>query len=178
MLAGVLDANEGRDVMPDIKSGEEGVMMKIAGALVNMPSVELNATLCGPHVVCEKKSKALHAGALKPVCGMLEAALLWHKEFWHELEQQGFMFDPRDPSVANREKKGSQHAFLSHVDDLKSSHKNPKVNDHFEKQSQDDCGQHGKVANHCPADDMIGDFHNEPLQGKKFRKFHDMILGC
>jgi hypothetical protein len=29
----------------------------------------------------------------------------------------------------------------------------------------------------CPTHDMIGDFHTKPLQGEKFRKFRDNILG-
>jgi hypothetical protein len=31
---------------------------------------------------------------------------------------------------------------------------------------------------YCPADDMVGDFHTKPLQGEKFWKFRNGILGC
>ena len=31
---------------------------------------------------------------------------------------------------------------------------------------------------YCPTDDMAGDFHTKPLQGEKFRKFRNAILGC
>jgi hypothetical protein len=31
---------------------------------------------------------------------------------------------------------------------------------------------------YCPTDEMVGDFHTKPLQGEKFRKFQDAILGC
>ena len=31
---------------------------------------------------------------------------------------------------------------------------------------------------YCPTDDMVGDFHTKPLQGEKFRKFRNIILGC
>ena len=31
---------------------------------------------------------------------------------------------------------------------------------------------------YCPTDDMIGDFHTKPLQGAKFQKFRNAILGC
>jgi hypothetical protein len=31
---------------------------------------------------------------------------------------------------------------------------------------------------YCPTDDMVGDFHTKPLQGEKFPKFRNMILGC
>ena len=31
---------------------------------------------------------------------------------------------------------------------------------------------------YCPTGDMVGDFHTKPLQGEKFRKFRNAILGC
>jgi hypothetical protein len=31
---------------------------------------------------------------------------------------------------------------------------------------------------YCPTDDMVGDFHTKPLQGEKFCKFRNEILGC
>jgi hypothetical protein len=31
---------------------------------------------------------------------------------------------------------------------------------------------------YCPTDDMVGDFHTKPLQGEKFPKFRNAILGC
>ena len=31
---------------------------------------------------------------------------------------------------------------------------------------------------YCPTDDMIEDFHTKPLQGEKFRKLRNEILGC
>jgi hypothetical protein len=31
---------------------------------------------------------------------------------------------------------------------------------------------------YCPTDDMVGDFHTKPLQGEKFRKFQNAIIGC
>jgi hypothetical protein len=31
---------------------------------------------------------------------------------------------------------------------------------------------------YCPADNMVRDFHTKPLQGEKFRKFRNAILGC
>jgi hypothetical protein len=66
MLTGVIDAHEGRDIMtcdipnafiqalmPEIKTGEERVMMKITGVLVDM-LVELNPEQYEPYVVYEK----------------------------------------------------------------------------------------------------------------------------
>jgi hypothetical protein len=65
------------------------------------------------------------------------------------VEVKGFNFNPYDPCVANRTEKGLQHTILFHVDDLKSSHKDPKVNNQFDKWLQDNYGEHGEVTIHC-----------------------------
>jgi hypothetical protein len=118
--------------VPETKSGDEQAMMKIAGALVDM-LVKLNPEPCGPCVVCEKTRKVPRVRALRAICGTLEAALLWHTKFQKELEAEGFKFNPCDPCVATCQRKGSQHVLLFHVDDLKSSHEDSRVNDEFEK---------------------------------------------
>jgi hypothetical protein len=45
-------------------------------------------------------------------------------------------------------KKGSQHTLLFHVEHLKSSQKDPKVNDQFNKWLQQNYGAHGEVTIH------------------------------
>ena len=160
MLTAVIDAKEERNIMtcdipnafiqaemPEIKNGEERVMMKITGVLVDM-LIEINSALYSPYVVYENGKKVLYVLVLRAIYGMLEAALLWYKKFRKELEGQGFKFNPYDPCVANRMKEGSQHTILFHVDDLKSSHKSSKVNDKFEQWLQKQYGKHGKVASH------------------------------
>jgi hypothetical protein len=72
MLTGVIDAHEGHDVMacnipnafiqalmPEIRTGEERVVINITGVLVGM-LVELNPELYGPYVVYEKTRKILY----------------------------------------------------------------------------------------------------------------------
>jgi hypothetical protein len=61
-------------------------------------------------------------------------------------QNKGFKFNPYDPCVANRTEKRSQHTLLFHVDDLKSSHKDSKVTDQFDKWLQENYGEHGEVA--------------------------------
>jgi hypothetical protein len=104
--------------------------MKIAGVLVDMP-VELNPESHGPCVVHEKTRKVLCVQALRAICGMSQAALPWHKKFRTEFEAEGLKFNPHDPCVANHQRKGLQHALLFHVNDLKSSNKDSRVNDEF-----------------------------------------------
>jgi hypothetical protein len=162
MLTAVIDPHEERDVMtcdisnpfiqalmPKVKDEGERVMMKITGVLVDM-LVELNPELYGPNVVYEKhrRNKVLYVQVMRAIYGMLEAAILWYKKFRGELEQKGFKFNPYDPCVAKRTEKGSQHTLLFHVDDVKSSHKDSKVNDQFDKWLQENYGEHGEVAIH------------------------------
>jgi hypothetical protein len=66
---------------------------------------------------------------MRAIYGMLEGAILWYRKLRGELEQAGFKFNPYDPCVTNQNEGGSQHTLLFHVDDLKSSHKDPKGND-------------------------------------------------
>jgi hypothetical protein len=93
MLTAVIDAHEGRDVMtcdipnvfiqalmPEVKDGDERVMMKITGVLVDM-LVKLNPELYGPYMVYEKNRKVLYVQVIRANYGMLEAALLWYKKF-------------------------------------------------------------------------------------------------
>jgi hypothetical protein len=67
-------------LMPEVKDGNERVMMKITGVLVNM-LVKLNPELYGPYVVYEKNRKVLYVRVIRAIYGMLEAALLWYKKF-------------------------------------------------------------------------------------------------
>ena len=64
---------------------------------------------------------------------MLQASLLFYKKLRKDLEEIGFTVNPYDPCVANRIINGKQHTVTWHVDDLKSSHVDPKVNDDFHK---------------------------------------------
>jgi hypothetical protein len=94
MLTAVIDAHEERNVMtcdisnafiqalmPEVKDGDERVMMKITGVLVDM-LVELNPALYGPVVnKRNRRNKALYVQVMRAIYGMLEAAILWYKKF-------------------------------------------------------------------------------------------------
>ena len=58
-------------------------------------------------------------------------AILWYKEFKATLKKIGFKFTLYGPCVVNRVVKHKQHTVRFHVDDLKSSHKDPNVNTKF-----------------------------------------------
>jgi hypothetical protein len=130
--------------LPKKEPGEDRVVMKITGVLVDM-IVDINPELYGPAVVLENQKKNLYVEVLKAIYGMLEAALLWYKTFRKDLEDNGFVFNPYDPCVANKKVQGLQQTIIFHVDNLKSSHKSKLVNDRFGKWLNSMYGKHGKV---------------------------------
>jgi hypothetical protein len=118
MITGVIKAKEERDVMtwdipnvfiqaylPKKEPGEDRVVMKITGVLVNM-LVNINPELYGPAIVLENCKKVLYVEVLKAMYGMLEAALLWYKTFRKDLKDIGFVFNPYNPCAANKKVQG------------------------------------------------------------------------
>jgi hypothetical protein len=130
--------------MPELEEGDERVIMKMTGILLEL-MVELAPELYGPYVVFENGKRVLYLQVLRALYGMLIAALLWYKMFRKDLEQIGFEFNSYDPCVANRDIKNKQQTIRFHVDDLKSSHVDSKVNDEFLEWANDKYGRHGKV---------------------------------
>jgi hypothetical protein len=122
-------------------------MMKITGVLVDM-LVDINPILYGPCTVYEKGRKVFYVQILRAIYGMLLARVLWYNKLQGELEGVGFIFNSYIPCVMNRTKKGSQHTVVFHMDYLKSSHNDPKVNDKFDKWFQVKYSEHGPVTMH------------------------------
>ena len=65
--------------MPEVKPGEERVMMKFTGVLVDI-LVQLSPEVYGPYVVFENGRKVIYVQVLRAIYGMLQAALLWYKK--------------------------------------------------------------------------------------------------
>ena len=70
----------------------------------------------------------------------MQANLLFYRKLRKELEGYGLIANPYDPSNMMT-KGGKQLTVAWHVDDLKSSHVDPKVNDEFQKWLQAEYGQ-------------------------------------
>jgi hypothetical protein len=126
------------------EDGDERVIMKITGVLVDL-LVSIDPTKYGPFVVTEKGTKTLYVQVVRALYGMLVASLVWYRQFKLDLETVGFHFNPYDPCIANRKVNGSTHTIKFHVDDLMSSHKDPKVNDNFLSWLNNKYGGHGEV---------------------------------
>ena len=99
----------------------------------------------GPYVAFENGRKVLYLQVLRAVYRMLDAALIWYCKLCDNLEGIGFVFNPCDPCVANCFVKGSQQSVRFHVDDLKSSHLSPRVNNLFLVWLNKLYGSHGEV---------------------------------
>jgi len=62
---------------------------------------------------------------------MIKSPLLFYRKLVKDLQSIGFVINPYDICVANRMVNGKQQTVAWHVDDLKVSHADPKVNDQF-----------------------------------------------
>ena len=107
--------------------------------MVDMP-LEIDPS-CEECVTHEKRQKVLYVHILRAIYGMLMSGLLFYKKFRKAIEGKGYEVNPYDPCVANKMINGKQHTLSWHVDDLKGSHVDPKVNDEFQKWSQKEFGQ-------------------------------------
>ena len=156
-LTSIISSKENRDVMsadipnafiqasmPAIKNGEDRVIMKMTGVLLEL-LVNLAPETYGRFVVFENGKKVLYLQVLRALYGMLLSALLWYRRLRKDLEDQEFIFNPYDSCVANRMVNGKQHTVMFHVDDLMSSHSDYKVNDKFLVWLNEMYGNHGEV---------------------------------
>ncbi len=104
--------------------------MKIQGPLVDM-LLKIAPEVYNNYWTYEGQTKVLYIMMLKAIYGMLQSSLLYYKKFWKDIESIGFKVNPYDPCVTNCIVNGKQHTISWHVDDLKSSHLDSKVNDQF-----------------------------------------------
>ena len=78
--------------------------------------------------------------------GTLKAAILFWKKLSNSIKEMGFTINPYDCCIAKNIINGSQCTILWHVDDLKLSHKYPKVIDKIIASLDDEYGKTGKMS--------------------------------
>jgi hypothetical protein len=118
-------------VQTPIPQGGNKIIMKIRGSLVDI-LLEICPGVYDNYVLYEGKQKVLYVKMLMALYGMMIASLLYYKKFCKDIETIGFEVNPYDICVANRKVNGKQHTVTWHVDGLRSSHEDPKVNGNFE----------------------------------------------
>ena len=91
-ITSVINAKENRDIMtcdilnafiqahmPQTKAGNERVVMKITGMMVDL-LVQLSPNTYGQYVVFERGTKVIYLQVLRALYGMLVAAILWYQK--------------------------------------------------------------------------------------------------
>jgi len=80
------------------------------------------------HIWYNKKGKLmLYIQLKKALYGTLQATLLFWKLLSETLQEWGFVLNPYDKCMANKDIEGKQCMILWHVDDLKISHVDKNV---------------------------------------------------
>ena len=108
------------------------MMMKIKGKLIDI-LIEIRPETYSNYVVIENGQRVLYVKLVQAFYSMLISAVLCYKKLRHDLEDVGFLVNPYDICVANQIIQGTQHTVVWHVDDIRSSHMLPEVNDQFLK---------------------------------------------
>mmetsp|Transcript_16608 Transcript_16608/g.23570 ORF Transcript_16608/g.23570 Transcript_16608/m.23570 type:complete len:462 (-) Transcript_16608:60-1445(-) len=87
----------------------------------------------GEDLFVENGMEVLYLRIIQALYGCVESALLWYETFKGKLEQIGFVINPYDRCIANKEVNDSQCKITWYVDDAKTSHKSPSVVTHMIK---------------------------------------------
>ena len=115
LITAAIDGHEDRDVcIMDIPGAflqaenDEFVLMLLRGKLAEM-MVKVDPELYQKYVIMSPKGQPmLYVKLNKALYGLLRSALLFYKKLVSELIEMGFVLNPYDPCVANREVNGSQ----------------------------------------------------------------------
>ena len=93
------------------------------------------------YTVPEGNQNVIYVHITQAIYGMLISAMLFYHKLTKALLSYSFKLNPYYPCVANKMVNGHQLTVCWHVDDLKSSHIDPKVNDEFLQWIKDMFGQ-------------------------------------
>ena len=97
------------------------------------------------YMVTKGNQKVLYVHITQAIYRMLVSAMLFHCKLTKALLSYGFELNPYDPCVVNKMVNDEQLTICLHVDDLKSSHINPKVHNKFLQWIKDIFRQLGEV---------------------------------
>ena len=109
------------------------------------------------YMVTKGNQKVLYVHVTQAIYGMLVSTMLSYHKLTKALLSYGFELNPYDPCVANKMINSEQLTICCYVDNLKSSHIDPKVNDKFLQWIKDMFGQLGEVKmTQGPLHDYLG----------------------
>eukprot|EP00957_Ditylum_brightwellii_P072747 5529268-Ditylum_brightwellii.AAC.1 len=123
--------------------------MKIRGILVDV-LIQLFPGVYKDYVVYKSKNKVLYMRMLMVLYGMMVSSMIFYKKYRDIIKTIGFILNPYDMCIANRNVNGKQHTITWHVDNIKSSHVDATVNNTFDQWCEEtygsDLNDHVKVA--------------------------------
>ena len=102
---------------------DENVLMVLKGELTEM-MVHIVPQIYRKHITVDKRgAPVLYVKKLqKALYGLMRASLLFYQKLRRELEEYGFVVNPYDPCVANKDVgNGEQLTVIWHVDNLMTS---------------------------------------------------------
>ena len=147
LLSCVIDAKERCDVATvDIPGAfmqgdqDETVHMRLEGTLAEL-LIKCDPKLYRQYVVTENNKPVLYVELLKALYGTLRAALIFWRKLTSKLVEWGFVINPYDWCVANKQINGQQCTLVWHVDYMKISHVNNKVVDNIIKAIEQEFGK-------------------------------------
>ena len=142
LLTAVIEAQEGRDVatcdiptafvqthMEEKDKDGNWTIMKSRGICMDI-LYEIDP-IYRDYTVTKGNQKVLYIHITQAINGMLVSTMLFYHKLTQALLSYSFKLNQYDPCVANKMVNGKQLTVCCHVDDLKSSHIDPKVNDKF-----------------------------------------------
>ena len=152
LMTAVIDAMERREVaVVDIPGAfmqadmDEEVFVRFQGRMAEI-LLEIDPKLYGPYVTYERKEMVLYVELLKALYGTLRAARLFWEKLTKTLKEWGFEANPYDSCVMNKMVNGKQLTVAWHVDDLKISHVDHSVVDHFIDQMDNTFGKEAPLS--------------------------------
>jgi hypothetical protein len=108
---------------------KEQTLVRIRGDLVSM-LVKIAPDVYSQYVDTDKQgNKQLIVRCLNALYGTMVASLLYYRKFTKSLSVRGFVMNPYEPCVWNKDVNGKQLTICFHVDDCKISHVDSKVLD-------------------------------------------------
>jgi len=133
MLSCVIDAKERRNVITcDVPGAfkqvdvDDVVHVRLEGPLAEMLAT-VDPGVYTEYLATEKGKSVMYVQLQKALYGTLSASLLFWKDLSGHLLEEGFVANPYDSCVVNKDVNGSQCTVLWHVDDLKLSHVDAEV---------------------------------------------------
>ena len=93
--------------------------------------MEIDYNKYSPFVYETYKGKVIYVRMKKVLYGMFLVSILYYQKFRSDIEAIGYEVNPYDIFVANKYIDKKQYTICYHVDDIKSSHMDFKINNKF-----------------------------------------------